>query len=99
MTLAADTSPVIGRPTYLGIWRELADAGVGIGPLILSGVTALAGLGPAFIVSGGIGFFAAAALWRWIPKNVGMEHRVGAKTHATSTSSGQAESSREGPGP
>ncbi|MDX6345053.1 MAG: hypothetical protein QOH87_5191 [Trebonia sp.] len=68
MTLAADTSPAIGRPTFLGIWRELADAGSGIGPVILSAVTAVAGLASGIIVSGMVGFAAAAALWAWIPK-------------------------------
>jgi MFS family permease len=70
MTLAADSSPSIGRPTFLGVWRELADAGAGIGPLILSGVTATAALSTGIIVSGGVGFLAAAALWRWIPRTV-----------------------------
>jgi hypothetical protein len=67
-TLAADTSPAIGRPTFLGIWRELADAGSGVGPVILSAVTAVAGLACGIIVSGMVGFAAAAALWAWIPK-------------------------------
>jgi MFS family permease len=68
MTLGADTSPAIGRLTFLGIWRELADAGAGVGPLILSAVTALAGLGAGIAVSGGVGFLAAGALWLWIPR-------------------------------
>jgi MFS family permease len=68
MTLGADTSPAIGRLTFLGIWRELADAGSGVGPLILSAVTALAGLGAGIAVSGGVGFLAAGALWLWIPR-------------------------------
>jgi MFS family permease len=68
MTLAADTSPAIGRLTFLGVWRELADAGAGIGPLILAAVTALAGLGAGLVASGGIGFLAAGALWIWAPR-------------------------------
>jgi MFS family permease len=68
MTLGADISPSIGRPTFLGMWRELADAGQGIGPLVLSAVTAAAGLGSGIIVSGVVGFAAAAALWAWIPR-------------------------------
>ena len=44
MTLSADVSPEMGGPTFLGLWRELSDTGQGIGPLILSGVTAVAGL-------------------------------------------------------
>src|SRR6185437_15452058 len=58
MTLAADISPAAGRPTFLGIWRELADAGSGVGPVILSAVTAVAGLGLGIIVSGTVGFAA-----------------------------------------
>jgi hypothetical protein len=79
MTLAGDSSPAIGRPTYLAVWRELADGGTGVGPVILSAVTSLAGLGPGIIVSGLVGFAAAAALWRWIPKHAGMEHRRSAE--------------------
>ena len=67
MTLAADVSPPVGRLTFLGVWRELGDAGAGIGPLILSAVTGLAGLAAGVVASGGIGFLAAAALWMWIP--------------------------------
>lgn len=70
MTLAADTSPAVGRLTFLGVWRELSDAGAGIGPVILSVVTGLAGLGAGIFVSGGVGFAAAAALWRWIPRRI-----------------------------
>ena len=65
MTLAADISPEAGRPTFLGIWRELADAGSGVGPVILSAVTAVAGLAAGIVVSGSVGFAAAAALWTW----------------------------------
>ena len=68
MTLGADTSPAIGRPTFLGIWRELADAGAGIGPLILAVATAIAGLAAGILLSGGVGFAAAIALWVWIPR-------------------------------
>jgi MFS family permease len=75
MTLGADISPSIGRPTFLGIWRELADAGTGIGPVMLSAVTAVAGLAFGITVSGTVGFAAAAALWVWIPKNSGARRR------------------------
>jgi MFS family permease len=67
MTLGADVSPAIGRPTFLGLWRELADAGSGIGPVVLSVVTALSTLGIGIVVSGAVGFAAAAAMWRWAP--------------------------------
>ena len=68
MTLAADISPAIGRPTFLGLWRELGDAGSGIGPVALSAVTAVAGLATGIFASGFVGFAAAAALWAWIPR-------------------------------
>ncbi|MCL2516706.1 MAG: MFS transporter [Microbacteriaceae bacterium] len=71
MTLGADTSPSIGRPTFLGLWRELGDAGGAVGPIILSFVTALAGLAFGIEVSAAVGFAAAAALWAWIPKRSG----------------------------
>ncbi len=75
MTMAADVSPRLGRNTFLGVWRELEDVGTGIGPLILSGVTAIASLGAGLAVSGGVGFLAAAALWAWAPKNMGTRRR------------------------
>ncbi|HEY2062179.1 MAG TPA: MFS transporter, partial [Amycolatopsis sp.] len=68
MTLGADVSPSVGRPTHLGIWNELGDIGSGLGPLLLAGVTALAGLGLGIVVSGLVGFAAAGALWTWIPR-------------------------------
>jgi MFS family permease len=67
-TLGSDASPAVGRPTFLGIWRELADGGSAIGPLILSLVTGIAGLAAGIVASGFVGFAAAAALARWIPK-------------------------------
>lgn len=88
MTLGADTSPAIGRPTFLGVWRELSDAGTGIGPVILSAITALAGLAAGIEVSALVGFGAAAALWVWVPKNAG---RV--RSNPVSTSNGATDAS------
>ena len=51
--------------------RELADAGSGVGPVILSAVTAVAGLAAGIVVSGSVGFAAAAALWKWAPEPPG----------------------------
>ncbi len=80
MTLGADVSPAIGRPTFLGIWRELADAGTGIGPLILAAVTAMTSLSVGIATSGSVGFLAAAALWVWTPKAGGLRHRAREQT-------------------
>ncbi len=81
MTLGADISPAIGRPTFLGIWRELADAGAGIGPVILSAVAAVAGLGAGIVVSGAVGFAAAAALWVWTPRHPGASAGTARRGH------------------
>ena len=58
-----------GRATDVP-WR-LARAlrcGSGLGPVALSLTAGIAGLGAGILVSGGIGFAAAAALWSWIPR-------------------------------
>jgi MFS family permease len=68
MTLAADVSPAAGRLTFLAVWRELADAGAALGPVILSLSTGVAGLGNGLVVSGLVGVAAGAALWRWVPR-------------------------------
>jgi hypothetical protein len=66
-TLGADAAPAIGRPTFLGVWRELADGGAALGPVILSAVTGLAGLAAGVAVSGLVGLAAAATLLRLCP--------------------------------
>lgn len=68
MTLGADTSPAIGRLTFLGIWREVSDVGTSIGPVVLAAITALAGLATGIVATGGVGFAAAVVLWVWIPR-------------------------------
>lgn len=68
-TLGSDASPATGRPTFLGLWREVADGGSSIGPVLLSVVTGVAGLAVGIVVSGFVGFAAAAALAKWIPKH------------------------------
>lgn len=68
MTLGADASPAVGRSAFLGVWRLCADAGNGIGPLVLSGATAALALGPAILIMGGVGVAAAAAMVRFTPR-------------------------------
>jgi MFS family permease len=69
-TLGADVAPAVGRPTFLGVWRELADGGAALGPVLLSVVTGLAGLASGIVVSGLVGFAAAAVLFRFVPRRV-----------------------------
>lgn len=68
MTIGADASPAVGRTQFLGAWRFIADLGSCGGPLLLSGVTAVASLGAGVAVIGGMGFVAAAAFWQWLPR-------------------------------
>ena len=68
MTLGADFSPDRGRGQFLGLWRFMADAGSTGGPVLLSGVTALASLGPGISATGILGFAAAAVFAVVIPR-------------------------------
>ncbi|MDT0168054.1 MFS transporter [Pseudarthrobacter sp. BRE9] len=72
MTLGADFSPDRGRGQFLGLWRFMADAGSTSGPVLLSGVTALASLGPGISATGLLGFAAAAVFAVVIPR---LKHR------------------------
>lgn len=72
MTLGADFSPDRGRGQFLGLWRFMADAGSTGGPVLLSGVTALASLGPGVSATGLLGFAAAAVFAVVIPR---LKHR------------------------
>ncbi|MEO5313098.1 MFS transporter [Pseudarthrobacter sp. CC12] len=72
MTLGADFSPDRGRGQFLGLWRFMADAGSTGGPVLLSGVTALASLGPGIAATGVLGFAAAAVFALVIPR---LKHR------------------------
>ena len=72
MTLGADFSPDNGRSQFLGLWRFLADAGATGGPVLLSGVTALASLGAGVAATGALGFAAAAVFAITIPR---LKHR------------------------
>ena len=68
-TLGADSAPALGRPTFLGVWRELADGGAALGPVVLSAVTGVAGLAVGIRVSGVVGLAAAATLARFVPRS------------------------------
>lgn len=72
MTLGADFSPDNGRGQFLGIWRFMADAGATGGPVLLSGVTAVASLGAGVSATGVLGFAAAIVFAVTIPR---LRHR------------------------
>lgn len=68
MTLSGDVAPERGRTSFLAVMRSLADGGAASGPLVISGVTAVAGLGVAAVVAACFGFGASAAFARWVPR-------------------------------
>ncbi|WP_322997601.1 MFS transporter [Castellaniella sp.] len=68
MTIGADASPREGRTVFLGLWRQITDLGGSGGPLLLSGLTAVASLATGIMAIGGIGLAAAWMFWRWLPR-------------------------------
>jgi MFS family permease len=76
MTLGSDASPEVGRPQFLSGWRLMSDTGNAVGPLALSGLTAVASLGVATVSLGGFAAVGAAWLAYWIRHSViGSVHR------------------------
>lgn len=65
MTLGADFSPALGRPQFLGLWRELSDLGSVGGPAMLSGLTAALSLGPAIAAAGVVALVAGGVMYRF----------------------------------
>lgn len=68
MTLGADYAPAAQRPQFLGIWRLGSDMGIMALPLVLSGVTAAAGLAVGIWVMCGAAFAGALILGIFIPR-------------------------------
>lgn len=68
LTLGADASPRFGRAQFLAGWRLISDTGQTLGPLVIAGVTALAGLAAAAVAVGALGCVGGAWLARWVPR-------------------------------
>lgn len=93
MTLGADYSPSVGRAQFLGMWRELSDAGSTVGPAILSWVTAALALSAGIVVSGAFGLIAAVVMWFSVPtKGGGHRERQDSKLCAAEGNSPEATS-------
>jgi MFS family permease len=65
MTTGADTAPEQGRAQYLGAWRLCSDIGNSGGPLLVSGLAAVAPLALASLVVGGLGLAGTAWVGHW----------------------------------
>ena len=70
MTLGADLAPPGQRPVFLGVWRMFADAGNGVGPFVIAGVTAVASLGVGIAAMGAVALAGGGWLGFWIPRRV-----------------------------
>ena len=70
MTLGADLAPPGQRPVFLGVWRMFSDAGNGVGPFVIAGVTAAATLGVGIAAMGAVALLGAGWLGFWIPRRV-----------------------------
>ncbi|MGN0100870.1 MAG: MFS transporter [Dietzia sp.] len=68
MTLGADLAPPGDRVAFLGLWRVAHDSGTVVGPLVVAGVTATAGLAAASLASGGLAAAGAVIFARVVPR-------------------------------
>ena len=69
-TLGSDVAPQRNPATFLGAWRLTGDAGQAAAPLLVSGITALAGLAAASTTMGLLGFVGAALLVKYVRRYV-----------------------------
>lgn len=70
LTLGADVAPPENPAPFLGSWRTMTDAGGAIGPLLVTGITAISSLAIATGVIGVVGLLGAGAFLRWVPRYV-----------------------------
>jgi MFS family permease len=70
MTLGADYAPPNRRGEFLGVWRLIADAGAGGGPLVVSFFIGLASLAAASIACGAIGLAGALIMAVFVPETL-----------------------------
>jgi len=64
MTLGADHAPAVGRAEFLGLWRLVGDVGTAGGPLLLSAIQSIAGLGVAATSVGALGALGLVVMLR-----------------------------------
>ncbi|MBF6150528.1 hypothetical protein IU505_35115, partial [Nocardia nova] len=67
MTIGADIAPAVGRAEVLAAWRLTHDGGYFVGPLAISGLTAISPLAVAVLTIGGVSALGAGVMARYIP--------------------------------
>lgn len=65
LTLGADASPDVGRTHFLAGWRLVTGLGQAAGPLLVSGLAAVASLSVAALAVGALGVLGGGWLWYW----------------------------------
>jgi MFS family permease len=70
MTLGADFAPQARRGEFLGLWRFVSDAGSAGGPLVVSLIAGMAGLGLAAAVTAVLGLTGAVLMWLRVPETL-----------------------------
>lgn len=70
LTLGSDLAPKGNPAPFLGAFRFTVDAGSGVAPLVVSGITAVASLAFAAGSLGALGLVGAFMMWRYIPRYI-----------------------------
>lgn len=70
MSIASDLAPDEYRGQFLGVWRFIADIGFTGGPLFVTGIMGLVGLGASAVVLGSVASCFAAAMWLFAPESM-----------------------------
>jgi len=88
MTLGADTAPPDNRLRFLSVWRLMSDAGVALGPVVVSVVAGAVSLAAGIVAAGGVGLLAAGGLAVWAPRHSPFATRAAVRAHRDSTGAG-----------
>ncbi|MGW4330719.1 MFS transporter [Nocardia sp. NPDC004573] len=76
MTIGADIAPAAGRAEFLAAWRLTHDGGYFVGPLAISGLTAISPLAVAVLTIGGVSALGAGVMARYIPTYISWPKRI-----------------------
>lgn len=85
MTLGADTAPADNRLRFLSVWRLMSDAGVALGPVVVSVVAGTVSLAAGIVAVGGVGLLAAGGLAVWAPRHSPFATPAAVRAHREST--------------
>ena len=100
MTLGSDLAPNLGRAEFLGVWRLIGDMGTAGGPLLISGLGAVATLGTASVAIGAFGMAGALFVLVGMPESHPVSVRAANRARsATRTRGEKAADSVETPQP